>query len=127
MNRHHARLTTLCLAAMLLFSGCFGGGGSRNARPDPKYSNDLHNRFYRAWVQPRAITAPPGRISVPVDVRIDESGRVASFKIAKRSGYAALDESIMAIPQRVTQVPPPPATTRRGMFRLRIFFDLDVR
>jgi TonB family protein len=126
MNRVHLCLTSILAATALLLGGCFGGG-AKNTRPDPKYSNTLHSRFYRAWVQPTALSAPAGRISVPVDVQIDESGRVASFKIAKRSGYPALDESIMAVAQRVTQVPPPPATSRRGLFKLRIFFDLDVR
>ncbi|CAN5267519.1 hypothetical protein BH20VER2_BH20VER2_14620 [soil metagenome] len=127
MNRAALPLRLIaCSVALVLLAGCFGGSRTR-VGPDSRYSNMLHGRFYRAWVQPKAITAPPGKISVPVDVQIDQSGRVTRFRIAKSSGYPAIDESIMAVSRKVTQVDAPPATTRRGLFRLRIFFDLDVR
>ena len=127
MNRPADSLRLLaCCLTLVLLAGCFGGSGAR-ATPDSRYSNKLHSRFYRAWVQPSSVAAPPGKISVPVDVQIDQSGRVARFRIAKSSGYPAFDQSVMAVSQKVTQVDPPPATTRRGLFKLRIFFDLDVR
>jgi len=126
MNRAPLRLLA-CAVVVLLLAGCFGGSRTRVGPPDSAYSHKLHGRFYRAWVQPKAITAPPGKISVPVDVQIDQSGRVTQFRIAKSSGYPAIDESIMAVSRKVTQVDAPPATTPRGLFKLRIFFDLDVR
>ena len=117
------------LASALLFAGCFGGGGKRGgaAAVDPGYSNMLHGRFYRAWEQPAVLNAPRGKISVPVDVQIDSAGRVSAFKITEPSGYPELDASIRAAGKRVRQVEPPPSGAANGAFKLRIYFDLDVK
>jgi TonB family protein len=87
----------------------------------------LRARFYEAWVQPEGVTAPRGRIVVPVDVQIDERGRVVRFKIATSSGLRALDESIAAIRGQVKKVDPPPMSLPNGRFDLRINFELDVK
>jgi len=87
----------------------------------------MHNRFYEAWVQPRSVPAPRGKISVPVDVQIDRSGSVRRFHIAKPSGYASVDQSIGDVGRRVTKVAPPPVASSRDRFDLRIFFELDVK
>ncbi len=111
----------------LLFASCSGGVEKRSASaaPSGRYSHTLHNRFYEAWVQPKIVGAPRGKVSVPVDVRIDPRGRVLSFTPAKLSGYQRVDQSIAAVGRRVTKVAPPPITS--GEYKLRIYFDLDVR
>ena len=127
INRARCACAFAAVAA-LLFGGCFGGGGSRSgAAVDPRYSNMLHGRFYRAWEQPAGLNAPRGKISVPVDVQIDAGGRVSNFKIAQPSGHPELDASIRAAGRRVREVEPPPTTGTGGAFKLRIFFDLDVK
>jgi TonB family protein len=92
-----------------------------------RYSHTLHDRFYEAWQQPASIGLPPGKISVPVDVTIDNTGRVLGFRIVKSSGNERIDSSIAAVGKIVTRVAPPPVTTSGKPFQLRIYFELDVR
>ena len=111
----------------LLFTSCSGAGEKRlgTAATSGRYSHTLHSRFYEAWVQPKIVGAPRGKVSVPVDVRIDPRGRVLSFTPAELSGYQRVDQSIAAVGRRVRKVAPPPITS--GEYKLRIYFDLDVR
>lgn len=74
-------------------------------------------------MQPPAVGAPHGKLSVPVDVRIDPNGNVKEFKLARSSGYPRVDRSIRAIHERVRKVEPPPS----GELHLRIYFELDVK
>ncbi len=88
MNRLLKRPTRLVplLCVLLLSSG--GGPRVASSREASRYSHRMHNRFYQAWVQPRSVIAPRGKISV----QIDRDGRVRRFHIAQPSGYAAVDE-----------------------------------
>ena len=92
-----------------------------------RYGHQMHDRFYEAWRQPPAVALPHGKISVPVDVKIASDGRVSDFRIVKPSGNDRIDKSIAAIGAKITQVPPPPDTPPQGHFKLRIYFELDVR
>lgn len=115
----------LCLLAI----GC-GGRASRPSR-DPaavgRYGHQLHDRFYEAWIQPPAVALSHGKISVPVDVTIAGDGRVLDFRIAKASGNERIDKSIEAMGTKVTQVAPPPETPSDKTFKVRIYFELDVK
>ena len=111
-----------------LIAGCFGGG----PRPVSNaavghYGHHLHDVFYEAWVQPETVSAPSGKISVPVDIQIDKSGRVVKFQIAKSSGDPAIDDSIAAVARTIRKVDPPPITSRSDRYDLRIYFELDVK
>lgn len=114
------RRTAALLALALILSGCASG---RSTDPSA-YSNRMHSRFYKAWVQPATVTARRGKISVPVDVEIDPRGRVVGFEIKKSSGDPAVDSSIAAVGQRIKNVAAPPGKTN---FSLRVFFELNVR
>lgn len=111
----------------LLLASCGGSGDKRSSASaaSGRYSHTLHSRFYEAWIQPKIVGAPRGKISVPVDVRIDPQGRVLSFNPAKLSGYPRIDRSVAAVGKRVRKVTPPPITS--GEYKLRIYFDLDVK
>ncbi len=118
------------IAIALFLVGCFGGdeaGPSVNAATINAYSHMLHNRFYNAWVQPEAVGAPHGKISVPVDLQIDPHGRVLSFRLMKSSGYPAIDESIEAAGAQVRKVEPPPTASSGQLYAVRIYFELDVK
>ncbi len=118
----------LPLLCALFLSACASGGARVASSGEAgRYSHQMHNRFYEAWVQPRSVPASRGKFSVPVDVQIDRDGRVRRFHIAKPSGYAALDESIVDVGRRVTKVAPPPVASAHDRFDLRIFFELDVK
>ncbi len=126
-----ARPAAAALIAVALLTGCFGGGaGTRRvekAATNPQYANSLHTRFYEAWRQPAAVNLPRGRVSIPVDVRIDGEGRVIGFTLAKSSGNDRLDASIKSVGNRIKRVPPPPGALPAGHFDLRIYFELDVK
>ncbi len=121
------RTITITVFAFLI-AGCFGGGPRQvsNAAVG-RYGHHLHDVFYEAWVQPETVTAPSGKISVPVDIQIDKSGRVVKFQIAKPSSDPAIDDSITNIARAIRQVDPPPVTSRNDRYDLRIYFELDVK
>ena len=123
------RTSLLMLSLGVMLAGCFGGGGGGATRPSKessRYSHSLHSQFYRAWQQPDSVSAPRGKVSVPVDVEIDQRGRVSRFRIAQSSGFPKIDASIRDVGRRVKQVEPPPGPID-GRFKLRIYFDLDVK
>jgi TonB family protein len=91
-----------------------------------RYGHRLHDRFYGAWQQPASVRLPSGKISVPVDVTIDNTGQVLGFRIVKPSGNARIDNSIAAVGETVKRVVPPPGIAPGKTFRLRIYFELDV-
>ena len=126
LRRRNLPAAIAAIVAALLLAGCFGGSGNRAGKTGSgRYSHTLHTRFYEAWVQPEIVGAPRGKVSVPVDVRIDPRGRVLSFTPAKPSGFRRIDDSIAAVGRRVRKVPAPPIES--GEYKLRIFFVLDVK
>lgn len=115
--------------AIFLLAGCATGGvAHENDSPAAgRYGHLMHNRFYEAWTQPKAVALPHGKISVPVDVQIDRDGRIRNFKIVKPSGNQNIDNSISGVAAKVKQVAPPPLNSSQRMFDLRIYFELDVK
>ncbi len=117
------------IVALLFFTSCFGGArrhSHENANAE-LYAHQLHDRFYGHWVPPESVPGKRGKVSVPVDVRIDHRGRVVEFKIAQPSGRAVIDESIAAVASVVRRVDPPPFRLTDQFFKLRIYFELDVK
>lgn len=115
------------LLALALFLPACGGGGTKHTADSGAYGRRMHDRFYREWVPPTAVTSRRAKLSVPVDVEINSRGQVDRFTIVRPSGNAAVDESINAIAQRVRKVARPPGPATNEPFRLRINFELDVR
>ena len=87
----------------------------------------LHDRFHKAWEQPKSIVATGAKMSTIVKIRIEKDGRVSKFTIVKPSGNVVVDESVAAIAQRVTQVDPLPAGLVTGAsYEVRINFELNA-
>ena len=87
----------------------------------------LHDRFHKAWEQPKSIVATGAKMSAIVKIRIEKDGRVSKFTIVKPSGNVAVDESVAAIAQRVTQVDPlPEGLTQRSYYEVKIDFELNA-
>lgn len=92
-----------------------------------RYSHTMHNRFYEAWRPPSSVAAPLEKISVPVDVWIDRTGRVLRFQILEPSGNQNIDRSILDVGRKITRVTPPPLAASQQHFDLLIYFELDVK
>jgi TonB family protein len=105
------------------------GSGNRTIQPSEFawYGTMLHDRFHKAWEQPKSIVATGAKMSTIVKIRIEKDGRVSKFAIVKPSGNVVVDESVAAIAQRVTQVDPLPEGLARGAFyEVKIDFELNA-
>ena len=105
--------------------------GSGNATKQPSelawYGTMLHDRFHKAWEQPKSVVATGAKMSTIVKIRIEKDGRVSKFEIVKPSGNVVMDESVSAIAQRVTHVDPLPEGLARGPFyEVKIDFELNA-
>lgn len=105
--------------------------GSGNAAAQPSefawYGTMLHDRFHKAWDQPKSIVATGAKMSTIVKLRIEKDGRVSKFTIVKPSGNVVMDESVAAIAQRVTQVDPlPEGLTKGAYYEVKIDFELNA-
>ncbi|HEU0207611.1 MAG TPA: TonB C-terminal domain-containing protein [Candidatus Udaeobacter sp.] len=106
-------------------NGSAGGGSS--ASKFAWYGNMLHDRFYRAWIQPTKNVGTSTRISTLVRVRIEKDGRVSKFEIVKPSGNAVVNESVRLVEKQVTQVDAPPLELIKGdHYDVRINFELNT-
>jgi TonB family protein len=106
-------------------SGSAGGGN--NASEFAWYGNMLHDRFYRAWIQPTKNIAPGTKISTLVRVRIEKDGRVSKFEIISPSGNAVVNESVRVVAKQVTQVDAPPTGLMKGdHYDVKINFELNT-
>ena len=87
----------------------------------------LHDRFHKAWEQPKSIVATGAKMSTIVKIRIEKDGRVSKFTIVKPSGNVVMDESVTAIAQRVTQVDPlPDGLAQKSYYEVKIDFELNA-
>jgi protein TonB len=91
------------------------------------YGNMLHDRFYRAWIQPTKNIKAGTKISTLVKVRIEKDGRVSKFEIIKPSGNAVVNESVRVVAKQVTQVDAPPKGLIKGdHYDVKINFELNT-
>ena len=91
------------------------------------YGHMLHDRFYSAWIQPTANVASGAKISTLVRVRIEKDGRVSEFEIVKPSPNALVNESVVTVAKRVTEVDAPPSGLIKGEhYDVKINFELNT-
>jgi TonB family protein len=105
------------------------GSGSGTTQPSEFswYGTMLHDRFHKAWEQPKSIVATGAKMSTIVKIRIEKDGRVSKFTIVKPSGNVVVDESVAAIAKRVTQVDPlPEALAQKNYYEVKIDFELNA-
>jgi outer membrane biosynthesis protein TonB len=106
--------------------GASAGGGS-SASEFGWYGNMLHDRFYRAWIQPTAHVPSGSKISTLVKIRIEKDGHVSKFEIIKPSGNVVVNESVRVVAKQVTQVDPLPAGLIKGdHYDVKINFELNT-
>jgi TonB family protein len=105
------------------------GSGTAATQPSEYawYGTMLHDRFNKAWQQPKSIVATGAKMSAIVKIRIEKDGRVSKFTIVKPSGNVAVDESVAAIAERVTQVDPlPEGLAKKSYYEVKIDFELNA-
>jgi TonB family protein len=105
------------------------GSGSGTTQPSEFawYGTMLHDRFHKAWEQPKSIVATGAKMSAIVKIRIEKDGRVSKFTIVKPSGNVVMDESVSAIAQRVKQVDPlPEGLAQKSYYEVKIDFELNA-
>jgi TonB family protein len=105
------------------------GSGSGSAQPSEFawYGTMLHDRFHKAWEQPKSVVATGAKMSSIVRIRIEKDGRVSKFAIVKPSGNVVMDESVSAIAKQVTQVDPlPEGLTQKSYYEVKIDFELNA-
>ena len=105
------------------------GSGSGTTQPSEFawYGTMLHDRFHKAWEQPKSIVATGAKMSSIVKIRIEKDGHVSKFTIVKPSGNVVMDESVAAIAKRVTQVDPlPEGLMGKGYYEVKIDFELNA-
>ena len=101
--------------------------GGSSASEFAWYGNMLHDRFYRAWIQPTNNVTAGTKISTLVKVRIEKDGRVSKFEIVKPSGNVVVNESIRVVAKQVTQVDAPPTGLIKGdHYDVNINFELNT-
>jgi outer membrane biosynthesis protein TonB len=106
--------------------GASAGGGS-GASEFGWYGNMLHDRFYRAWIQPTAHVPSGSKISTLVKIRIEKDGHVSKFEIIKPSGNVVVNESVRVVAKQITQVDAPPAGLIKGdHYDVKINFELNT-
>ena len=109
--------------------GADKGSGNSTTQPSELawYGTMLHDRFHKAWEQPKSIVASGAKMSTIVRIRIEKDGRVSKFAIVKPSGNVVVDESVAAIAQRVTHVDPlPEGLTTKAYYEVKIDFELNA-
>ena len=109
--------------------GADKGSGSTTTQPSEFawYGTMLHDRFNKAWDQPKSSVPVGAKMSTIVRIRIEKDGRVSKFAIVKPSGNVVVDESVAAIAQRVTHVDPlPEGLAQKGYYEVKIDFELNA-
>lgn len=103
------------------------GSGAGSAAQASWYGDMLHDRFFRAWVQPTSVVSTGARMSALVRIRIEADGRVSAFEIVRSSGNVVVDQSVKEIAQRATRVDPLPAGVgQSGHYDVKINFQLGL-
>jgi TonB family protein len=109
--------------------GADKGSGNTTTQPSELawYGTMLHDRFHKAWDQPKSSVPTGAKMSTIVRIRIEKDGRVSKFAIVKPSGNVVVDESVTAIAQRVTHVDPlPEGLAQKGYYEVKIDFELNA-
>jgi TonB family protein len=109
--------------------GADKGSGSTTTQPSDLawYGAMLHDRFHKAWDQPKSSVPTGAKMSTIVRIRIEKDGKVSNFAIVKPSGNVVVDESVAAIAQRVTHVDPlPEGLAQKGYYEVKIDFELNA-
>lgn len=94
-------------------------GGVNAANELGWYISLLQERFTSRWLQPAGLE---DGLSTIVKIRIEKDGHVSSAELAKSSGNAIMDESVMTAAHSVKQIAPLPSSVEDGFLVVPIEF-----
>lgn len=101
------------------------GVGAGGASQFGWYAHMLHDRFFSQWEQPTSVVRSGAKMSTLVKLRIEKDGHVSRFAILKPSGNVVVDESVLEVAKRVTQVEPLPSGLGESFYEVNINFELN--
>lgn len=81
------------------------------------YYEQVRIYLMRVWKQPNTALLNNTRPEVLITVSVDDSGRILSSRILKRSGNSAMDSSVEAMLQNIKVLPKPP---RKMQFTINV-------
>ena len=87
------------------------------------YLSTLNQLMRRERSYPRSARRQGLEGVVLVELIVDAKGRVRSVKVARSSGYSALDEAALADVRKMQHLPRPPKALKRRALKLRIPFE----
>ncbi|MEY2489944.1 MAG: hypothetical protein QOC70_1886 [Verrucomicrobiota bacterium] len=107
-------------------SGSTETSGTARSAEFSWYGKMLHDRFYSEWIQPTTSVGVGAKMSALVRIRIEKDGRISKFTLVRPSGNVVVDESVVAVAKKVTQVDPLPKGLGGGAFyEVNINFELN--
>jgi len=86
----------------------------------------IHDRFHTRWEQPTSIVRGVQDFVTTLKIRISKDGNILGREIVRSSGDTLMDESVMAVAEKVQQIDPLPAGLGDGnVFEVNVAFKLD--
>ncbi|MBL7661612.1 cell envelope integrity protein TolA [bacterium] len=99
--------------------GTGGGGGKLGSLEFVAYRNALMNHIKKGW-----HWMPGGpHLQARIEVRIEPTGEISSFRLLNSSGRSDFDDSAMRAVQKSSPVPPPPAALIEIFKTQAVLFD----
>ena len=77
-----------------------------------------------AWMQPRGMASMRGR-SALVDIRVERSGQVLSWKLSRSSGNTTFDQSVELAMTKIKQLRPLPSSIRDRFKDITVYFEME--
>ncbi|MBI1884628.1 MAG: TonB family protein [Chlamydiae bacterium] len=103
-----------------------GGGGSPDGKEFPYswYLDLIQNKITMNWKEPAKSLAPNNDLSAIVSFEITSKGQVEKIKWAERSGFSALDDSVLEAVEASIPLPPLPENYPDRKLGVKIKFEL---
>ncbi len=79
-----------------------------STQQNQQYMDIVQGYIARNWQQPGRVSLGGRQPKVPVRVRIDKSGRIVSYRILRKSGVPAMDNSVESLFKNLSRLPAPP-------------------
>jgi periplasmic protein TonB len=103
------------------------GSSAVNARALLTWEKSLVSHLNRFKRYPEAARTRHNQGEVSVEFTLDRTGRVVASRVVRSSGSRALDDEALAVLQRASPLPAPPAQVAGATFDLRLPIEFRIR